>query len=441
MTRDDTIVHPSCTCHQPAIKPQRMMHTTHLFLLFLPVVSSLSATSSIASVGTLVQPNHVPSRRIIISKPPRTILNAYGKGSVIWPECNEEPISLSTSFPDGIIPEAALNLLSDSSNDVLSSTNHLTSSTFTKEAPSTPSITKTTGIKRRTIKRTLSHLLRSAARASSRRASSDDDTNVIDKSPALLALCLLAFHCVGRKQVLSVLLSSLYLIGVASWCAAPKIGPGDVDAAMENYNVNMPSLPFKGHVPNLVANPLGALTYSRLYRVWLRLGAFLSLLLPMMALLSMGLGNAYRRGLGGMFSFNVRDAFNCAALSEPLLEVGKKLLGGHVFLICCQALTEAVARAALLPLPIRVLIPVMYNILRLSSLHDWAFYPTVLAGEMVLPTPLRLLGVTNLLYWYANLLLFLPVAVLRYLRAHFYCVEAVEVTVRKGSECSVGLLP
>lgn len=228
---------------------------------------------------------------------------------------------------------------------------------------------------------------------------------------------------------------------MASWCGAPKIGSGDVDPAMADYNVNMPSLPFKGHVPILVANPLGALSYSRLYRVWLRLGALLSLLLPMMALLSMGLGNVYRRGLDGMLTFNVRDAFNSAALSEPIFEVVKKLLGGHIFLVCCQALTEALARAALLPLPIRVLIPVKYNILRLASLHDWAFYPTLLAGELVLSTPLRVLGVANLLYWYTNLLLFLPVAVLRYLRAHFYCVEAVEVTVRKGSECSVGLLP
>jgi hypothetical protein len=30
--------------------------------------------------------------------------------------------------------------------------------------------------------------------------------------------------------------------------------------------------------------------------------------------------------------------------------VVKKLLGGHVFLLCCQALTEAVARAALVSL-------------------------------------------------------------------------------------------
>ena len=55
-------------------------------------------------------------------------------------------------------------------------------------------------------------------------------------------------------------------------------------------------------------------------------------------------------------------------------------------------------------------------------------------------TPLRILGVVNLVYWYANLMLFLPVAAIRYLRAYSYCVEAVEVTVRKGHEQSVGLL-
>lgn len=107
-----------------------------------------------------------------------------------------------------------------------------------------------------------------------------------------------------------------------------------------------------------------------------------------------------------------------------------------MFLLCLQALTEAVARTAFLPLPIRILIPVSYNSLRLSPLQEWAF-----SGSTV-PGSLRALGVANLLYWYANLFLFLiPVGVVRYLRAHFFCVEATEVTVRKGGEDSVGLLP
>lgn len=90
-----------------------------------------------------------------------------------------------------------------------------------------------------------------------------------------------------------------------------------------------------------------------------------------------------------------------------------------------------------LPLPIRILIPVTYNVLRLVSLHEWALYPSV--GEIALSRPLRLLGIANLLYWYINLL-FLPVAVVRYLRSHFFCVEASEVSLRKGYEGSAGLL-
>jgi len=116
----------------------------------------------------------------------------------------------------------------------------------------------------------------------------------------------------------------------------------------------------------------------------------------------------------------------------------KRIVGGPMFLLCFQALTEAVARTALLPLPIRILIPISYNTLRLSSLQSWAFS----TAPSVIPKSLQVLGIANLLYWYANLFLFLvPVGVMRYLRAHFYCVEAVEVTVRKGGEGSVGLLP
>ena len=106
------------------------------------------------------------------------------------------------------------------------------------------------------------------------------------------------------------------------------------------------------------------------------------------------------------------------------------------------------AGTALLPLPISILVPVSYNALRLSPIRLWAFFSTgvgvvVENGNLsVISTPLRVLGIINLFYWYANLLFFLiPVGVVRYLRAHYFCVEAVEVTVRKGGESSVGLLP
>jgi len=48
----------------------------------------------------------------------------------------------------------------------------------------------------------------------------------------------------------------------------------------------------------------------------------------------------------------------------------------------------------------------------------------------------------NLVYWSLNLFAFLiPIAVVRYMRAHFYGVEASEVTTRIGMEATVGLVP
>lgn len=54
----------------------------------------------------------------------------------------------------------------------------------------------------------------------------------------------------------------------------------------------------------------------------------------------------------------------------------------------------------------------------------------------------RCLAISNALYWTANLLVFLiPVATIRYMRAHFFGVEAAEVTTRIGMEESAGLIP
>ena len=53
----------------------------------------------------------------------------------------------------------------------------------------------------------------------------------------------------------------------------------------------------------------------------------------------------------------------------------------------------------------------------------------------------KLLGISNGLYWSMNFFGFLiPIASLRYLRAHFFCVEASEVVVREGGDHNVGLL-
>ena len=352
----------------------------------------------------------------------------YSKGSEIWPECNEEPIKLTSSFPGGKLPSAVM--------DLLDSGDWNTSSAATSDDAASASITtstqnkqqvKTTGRKRRAVRKTLSHILKSAAEASTRRASTT--APAIDKTPAVLAILLVVTKCVNMKFFAIVLAISTYFVGLASWCAAPKSSGSivvtnlsDVHSASDTHSydfVNMPSLPEKGHVPNLVANPLGlSLTTSRMYRLWLRLGATLGLLLPTLVLIISIVGNKCAIGLG---------------LIENAEHV-RRIVGDPLFLLCFQAMTEAVARAALLPLPMRILVPVVYNTVRLHPLHAWAFSSTI-------PQSLRILGISNLLYWYVNLLFFLiPVGVVRYLRAHFFCVEAAEVTVRKGGDASVGLL-
>jgi hypothetical protein len=95
------------------------------------------------------------------------------------------------------------------------------------------------------------------------------------------------------------------------------------------------------------------------------------------------------------------------------------------------------------PLPLRILVPVAYNTARLPYLWNWALS----AAADTSSTPLlgvvgTVLAIANFVYWAANLFAFLiPVAIIRYMRAHFFCVEAAEVTTRIGMEESLGLIP
>lgn len=255
----------------------------------------------------------------------------------------------------------------------------------------------------------------------------------------ILALSLLCGKCVDARHVLAVIGMTAYILGLASWCAAPKVGRGR--QTRHHQIVNMPSLPIRGHVPDLIKNPLGSsLTASRTYRTWLRAGAILGVLLPVLALARLTLGTESSSSIVNMAGMMMGGTMIDACSSD--VRVARRVLGGPLFLLCSQALTESLARTALLPLPIRILIPVSYNALRLSSLQSWAFFQGDGGGPPIISASLRALGVANLVYWYANLLFFLvPVGVVRYLRAHFFCVEAMEVTVRRGGESSIGLLP
>ena len=82
------------------------------------------------------------------------------------------------------------------------------------------------------------------------------------------------------------------------------------------------------------------------------------------------------------------------------------------------------------------MIPLVYSAMRIGLLWGWATLSTPIGGVG------RFLAITSLVYHLLDTFGFLlPVATLRYMRAHFFCVEASEVAVRAGSEDAVGLLP
>lgn len=95
-------------------------------------------------------------------------------------------------------------------------------------------------------------------------------------------------------------------------------------------------------------------------------------------------------------------------------------------------------RTAQAPLPLRILTPILYNTARLGYLWQWITTsfssPACMANSS--------LAIANGVYWFVNLFfLLLPVASMRYMRAHFFGVEALEVTTRIGMEESIGLIP
>jgi len=351
----------------------------------------------------------------------------YGRGSEIWPPTNEEPVRLADSFPEGAIPKFAADLLA---GDVPLDDDTTTPATSADSAPRR-------GRKRRLIRGAVGRVLRRAATSEQRSASGDRSARggedafwdaPVDRAPAVVALLLAVGGLVLPTDMMTVVGLTAYLVvlGLASSSpreVEPPARSTSIAAEMDELPSGgiggsgslvpmVPSLPPQGHVPSLVSNPLGVpLTNSAAYRTWLRLGAIVGLILPLASVLGYGFGPK-------------KDLVSAALAARPC------------FLLCCQAVTEATSRRLLAPLPLRILIPVAYNAARLAPLWSWALATTPLGPAG------RALAIANYAYWTINLFAFLlPIGVIRYMRAHFFCVEAAEVQLRKGQETSAGLLP
>jgi len=316
----------------------------------------------------------------------RTKLNAssYGRGAEIWPECNEDPIQLADSFPAGIIPPDALYALKvvDDSPDLENN----------QEGKS----------KKSYLHQKIRRILKRAAGSSQEQKSPKIP---IDKTPTIIALILLLSGLVRPLDAITAIAIGGYLLILGFWAKSPR---------EDGETPILPSLPPQGHVPDLILNPLGiTFTNSKTYDSWLKVGAMLSLFAPFIMIMR-------HRFL--MPSLTTLDMIEARASARPL------------FLLCCQALVEVISRRVMAPLPLRILAPLAFNTARLVPLWSWIVTSTTTSGQV--------LAAANLIYWSLNLFGFLiPTASIRYLRAHFLCVEAEEVKTRPGFENAVGLLP
>mmetsp|Transcript_21147 Transcript_21147/g.29891 ORF Transcript_21147/g.29891 Transcript_21147/m.29891 type:complete len:369 (+) Transcript_21147:226-1332(+) len=344
--------------------------------------------------GTTVLAFQNPSPKVKTQFPTLLKSSNYGRGAEIWPECNEDPIKLADSFPNGEIPPSASKALTSSAPRI---------------AIPTQQVSGREDKKRIRVSARLAQILSNAAKEQEDVAFTKVELPAsLDKSPAAVALILLIGRLVRPVDALTVAFISGYLAILGQIARSTRT---------DGLTPIMPSLPPQGHVPALVSNPLGHVcTNSEGYRTWLKAGAILGLAGPLVMLLRY---TAFAAGSGAEMQIEAAKA--CA---RP------------VFFLCCQALCEAVARRLTAPLPLRVFIPIAYNAIRLVPLWGWALSPVPLGSVG------RILAITNLIYWMANLFGFLiPVASVRYLRAHFLCIETEEVTTRKGLEEAVGLLP
>lgn len=338
---------------------------------------------------------------------------AYSKGEGMYPTTNQRSFSLEDSFPLGIIPPMAQSILDKTGGLEISTKLEDDIEDDTIPIPvvdmiddgvafddigssSKASTTRTrtrTGIfetrKKGSMSKRLVRILNGAAKA---------QEGKIAKFPLIVAVSMVTMGLVPPSQILFVAFFSGYLMGLNLLASSPQ----EDDLNLNSLKPVLPNLPPQGHIPDIMMNPLGAtLTESASYHNWLRIGASLGYVLPIFA------AGFYKQ----------TDQLYLASRAAT-----------SVFLISCQIVTESIAKRFLLPLPIRILVPMVYNAMRIGPLYDW-----ISLGWNDMALWGRALAVGNFLYWTSNLFLFLiPVASLRYLRSHFFCVEAEEVVLREG---------
>jgi hypothetical protein len=255
-------------------------------IIVLTYLSAFAATQKVTgfSINSFVRPRH------------RTVhFSSYGRGAEIWPECNENQIQLSDSFPGGVIPSDVAESLA-----------------YNRLAPSELYIVVQQSRFPRPIQRIL-------ARVPKVKIPQNDDVS-FDKTPTVISFALLLNGLVRPLDVAVAAGISGYLAVLYYWARSPR---------SDGFSPHVPSLPPQGHVPDLVINPLGiSFANSNGYNTWLKTGAVLSLFAPIALLLEC----TVFAGHGAQ----MEAARSCA---RPL------------FLLCCQSMVELKFRQIMVSSP------------------------------------------------------------------------------------------
>lgn len=372
------------------------LHTTFATTSSIPATSSSSATSSSWNRNPYVPSDFATSGSNRSTREHhgtwQLFQEKYSKGAEIYPVTNNNlSFSLSDSFPGGLVPDIVHGTFAESFHTIYGNEKRRDDSenrTQQKQPQFSSSMAKTTKTKGKSTVRPIG-------------------------APISVAICaLITGHVPPSYLLLTIFLSGyLIVLGIlASSSFSSVVGNQNVmDRRLLSWKERpvLPNLPPQGHVPFMVANPLGPLlSKSLFYQRWLLCGVVMGYILP---ILSVVVPLAKGCHLSSCDTFGFRHVVT------------------SIFLLSVQMVTETVGKQLLLPLPLRIFIPLSYNSIRMVPLYQW-----IMAGWKGMVLWGKVLSLVNFFYWGANLFGFLiPVASLKYFKSHFLAVEAKEVVLRE----------
>jgi hypothetical protein len=305
-------------------------------------------------LGPSTRTNPHARRRLVAATVPTSSsssLQAYRRGAEIWPESQDDAIQLSDSFPNGQIPYAAIIAIEKSDMRVVhqrveASVKHNLDDAMGDDAVDVAAMARAssaTDIKvdsatgsiqrRRRLPPRKRKILRRILRRAAAKEELDTEGNVsspIYKTPLVVAFSLVARGWVRPMDVLVVACLSTYFIVLNMAAQSTR----DLTGAPI-----LPATPPQGHVPYIVANPLGRRTEESVwYDAWLKVGVVVGLLGP----------------LAILFKSFLAIKFGGAANGTGMAIETTRMYARPLFLLCCQIATEAISRRSLVNIKSRL---------------------------------------------------------------------------------------